>query len=193
MFTHRIDSATYMKLLEPQDSDKLYQLIDSSREHLRQWLPWVDQNTTVEHSRQFIQHTLDQFASNNGFTAGIWYQGALAGVIGFHKIDWQNRSTSLGYWLGEEYTGLGLMQKAVSKSLDYAFLELRLNRVEIRSAIGNVRSRRIPEKLNFTLEGTIRQAEKLVYGYVNHNVYGMLLEEWEAKENSKTNDDEANG
>ncbi|PAF36048.1 RimJ/RimL family protein N-acetyltransferase [Terribacillus saccharophilus] len=193
MFTHRIDSATYMKLLEPQDSDKLYQLIDSSREHLRQWLPWVDQNTAVEHSRQFIQHTLDQFASNNGFTAGIWYQGALAGVIGFHKIDWQNRSTSLGYWLGEEYTGLGLMQKAVSKSLDYAFLELRLNRVEIRSAIGNVRSRRIPEKLNFTLEGTIRQAEKLVYGYVNHNVYGMLLEEWEAKENSKTNDDEANG
>ncbi|AIF65840.1 alanine acetyltransferase [Terribacillus saccharophilus] len=193
MFTHRIDSATYMKLLEPQDSDKLYQLIDSSREHLRQWLPWVDQNTTVEHSRQFIQHTLDQFASNNGFTAGIWYQGALAGVIGFHKIDWSNRSTSLGYWLGEEYTGLGLMQKAVSKSLDYAFLELRLNRVEIRSAIGNVRSRRIPEKLNFTHEGTIRQAEKLVYGYVNHNVYGMLLEEWEAKENSKTNDDETNG
>ncbi|MGG1592849.1 GNAT family N-acetyltransferase [Terribacillus saccharophilus] len=193
MFTHRIDSATYMKLLEPQDSDKLYQLIDSSREHLRQWLPWVDQNTTVEHSRQFIQHTLNQFASNNGFTAGIWYQGALAGIIGFHKIDWSNRSTSLGYWLGEEYTGLGLMQKAVSKSLDYAFLELRLNRVEIRSAIGNVRSRRIPEKLNFTHEGTIRQAEKLVYGYVNHNVYGMLLEEWEAKENSKTNDDEANG
>ncbi|MFJ6414948.1 RimJ/RimL family protein N-acetyltransferase [Terribacillus saccharophilus] len=191
MFTHRIDSATYLKLLEPQDSDKLYQLIDSSREHLRQWLPWVDQNTSVEHSRQFIQHTLDQFASNNGFTAGIWYQGALAGVIGFHKIDWQNRSTSLGYWLGEEYTGLGLMQKAVSKSLDYAFLELRLNRVEIRSAIGNVRSRRIPEKLNFTLEGTIRQAEKLVYGYVNHNVYGMLLEDWEAKENSKKNDDEA--
>ncbi|MEC0302835.1 GNAT family N-acetyltransferase [Terribacillus saccharophilus] len=193
MFTHRIDSATYMKLLEPQDSDKLYQLIDSSREHLRQWLPWVDQNTTVEHSRQFIQHTLNQFASNNGFTAGIWYQGALTGIIGFHKIDWSNRSTSLGYWLGEEYTGLGLMQKAVSKSLDYAFLELRLNRVEIRSAIGNVRSRRIPEKLNFTHEGTIRQAEKLVYGYVNHNVYGMLLEEWEAKENSKTNDDEANG
>lgn len=193
MFTHRIDSATYMKLLEPQDSDKLYQLIDSSREHLRQWLPWVDQNTTVEHSRQFIQHTLNQFASNNGFTAGIWYQGALAGIIGFHKIDWSNRSTSLGYWLGEEYTGLGLMQKAVSKSLDYAFLELRLNRVEIRSAIGNVRSRRIPEKLNFTHEGTIRQAEKLVYGYVNHNVYGMLLEEWEAKENNKTNDDEANG
>ncbi len=111
MFTHRIDSATYMKLLEPQDSDKLYQLIDSSREHLRQWLPWVDQNTTVEHSRQFIQHTLNQFASNNGFTAGIWYQGALAGIIGFHKIDWSNRSTSLGYWLGEEYTSLALCKK----------------------------------------------------------------------------------
>ncbi|MFP7171330.1 GNAT family protein [Terribacillus sp. 7520-G] len=193
MFTHRIDSATYLKLLEQHDSDKLFQLIDSSREHLRQWLPWVDQNTTVEHSRQFIQQTLEQFAANDGFTAGIWYQGALAGVIGFHKIDWQNRSTSLGYWLGEDYTGLGLMQKSVSKCLDYAFLELRLNRVEIRCAIGNVRSRRIPEKLGFTHEGTIRQAERLVYGYVNHNVYGMLLEEWEAKENSKTNDDEAKG
>ncbi|SNZ16271.1 ribosomal-protein-serine acetyltransferase [Terribacillus aidingensis] len=190
MFTHRIDSATYLKLLEVQDSEKLFQLIDSSREHLRNWLPWVDKNTTVEDSRQFIQHTLDQFAAGNGFNAGIWYQGALAGVIGFHKIDWQNSTTSIGYWLGEDYTGNGIMQKAVSKCLDYAFLELRLNRVEIRSAIGNVRSRRIPEKLGFTLEGTIRQAEKLVYGYVNHNVYGMLLEEWEAKENSSTYDDE---
>jgi RimJ/RimL family protein N-acetyltransferase len=33
----------------------------------------------------------------------------LTGVVGYHAIDWENRSTALGYWLGEEYQGKGLV------------------------------------------------------------------------------------
>ena len=121
---------------------------------------------------------MKQFSDNNGFQAGIWYDGSLAGVIGFHKIDWNNKSTSIGYWLGNDYVGLGLMTKSVEAFVDYALKELQLNRVEIRAAVENVKSRAIPERLGFQEEGLIRQAEWLYDHYVDHVVYGMLASDW---------------
>lgn len=68
---------------------------------------------------------------------------------------------------------------SVSKALtDYAFTELKLNKVEIRAAAENQKSRSIPERLGYKEEGTIRQAEWLYDHYVDHVVYGMLAEEW---------------
>ena len=53
-----------------------------------------------------------------------------------------------------------------------------LNRIEIRCATQNVRSRAIPERLGFKEEGLIRDAEWLYDHYVDHIVYGMLESDW---------------
>jgi ribosomal-protein-serine acetyltransferase len=70
------------------------------------------------------------------------------------------------------------MTKACRFLVDYAFAELKLNRVEIRCATGNHKSRAIPERLGFKLEGTVRQAEWLYDHFVDHALYGMLASEW---------------
>ena len=92
-----------------------------------------------------------------------------------------NRSTSIGYWLAEGYQGKGIMIKSCRSLIDYAFGNLGLNRVEIRCAVENSRSRAIPKNLGFTKEGIIRDAEWLYDHYVDHVVYGMLSEEWTGK------------
>ncbi len=61
---------------------------------------------------------------------------------------------------------------------NYAFRQLNMNKVEIRAASGNRKSQRVPMKLGFTNEGTIRQAEWLYDHYVDHVVFGMLASEW---------------
>ncbi len=76
------------------------------------------------------------------------------------------------------------MTKACSALSSYAFDELELNRVEIRCATENKRSRAIPEKLRFTQEGIVRKAEWLYDHYVDLVVYGMLAEQW--RENLKS-------
>lgn len=168
-------------MLDLQDAKQLFALTDQSRESLREWLPFIDYNKSVVDTEAFIKSTMKQFSENNGFQAGIWSGEKMVGVIGFHQINWNNKSTSIGYWLGKGFEGSGLMTKSVHAFVNHAFTELKLNRVEIRAAVENKKSRAIPERLNFIEEGRIRQSEWLYDHYVDHIVYGILAEDWNKK------------
>ncbi len=178
MFRHALGADAELRLLEARHASALFALIDDNRPHLRQWLPWVDLTRTVEDSRSFVELTLRQFSQSNGFHAGIWYQGELAGIIGHHRIDYSNGATILGYWLGERFQGKGLMTRAVEAFVHHAFMEVKLNRFEIRCAVGNERSRAIPERLGFKPEGVLRDAEWLYDHFVDHVIYAQLAREY---------------
>ncbi|MBM7648529.1 ribosomal-protein-serine acetyltransferase [Bacillus ectoiniformans] len=178
MFIHKIDQETSLKLIEYKDADSLFALTDESRQYLREWLPWIDATKTAEDTKAFIQSSLKGYADNKSLTTIILDKDEVAGVAGFNTLDWANQSAAIGYWLGEGFQGKGIMTKAVKALVDYAFEEMGLNRVEIRAAVENVKSRSIPERLNFKEEGILRQSERLYGRYVDHVVYSMLAEEW---------------
>lgn len=179
MFEFVVDDEVKLKLLDLRYAEQLYELTDSCRSYLRQWLPWVDGTKNIEDTKAFIEMTKKQFASNNGFQAAIFYKGNIAGVTGFHSLNWAHRTTSIGYWLGESCQGNGIMTRSCKAFVDYAFGELNLNRVEIRCAENNFKSRAIPERLGFAKEGMIREAEWLYDHCVDHVVYGVLAREWQ--------------
>ena len=181
MFSHKLSENTELRLLEERHAQELTDLTDRNREYLRAWLPWVDANRTVEDRKNFIRGTLKQFAENNGFVAGIWHEGRLAGVISYVGIDWDNRTTEVGYWLGEEFQGQGLVTAACRALVDHAFEELGLNRVSIACATENKKSCAIPERLGFRREGVQRQAEWLYDHFVDHVVYAALASEWQTR------------
>ena len=179
MFEFVVENDLKLKSLDTIHADQLFELINSGRPYLKQWLPWLDGTKNVEDTESFIETTKKQFASNNGLQAGIWHKGNIVGIIGFHGINWANKTTSIGYWLGERYQGSGVMTKSCKALIDYAFNELYLNRVEIRCAEKNFKSRALPERLGFVKEGLIREAEWLYDHYVDHVVYGTLAREWQ--------------
>ncbi|UOQ44923.1 GNAT family N-acetyltransferase [Halobacillus salinarum] len=178
MFKHVIDADTELRLLEVRHAEELFQLTDASRENLRKWLPWVDHTINPEHSKSFIEWTLKQFCNNDGFQAGIWHKGELAGVVGLHTINWANKSTSIGYWLGDRFRGKGLMTKSCQEVVDHCFNDLNLNRIEIRVAAENEKSLAIPDKLGFKKEGCLKEAELLYRTYVDHYVFGLVKEDY---------------
>lgn len=182
MFKKIIDEEIELKILEDRHAEEDYLLIDKNRNYLRQWLPWLDNTTSIEDVNKFIKSCLQQFANNEGFTVGIWYKGDFAGVIGYHEVNWSHKKVSIGYWLGYEFTGLGIMTRVCKAMVDYAFSELGLHRVEIRCAEDNVKSRAIPERLGFKNEGILREAEWLYDHYVSHVVYSILDVEWKKTE-----------
>jgi ribosomal-protein-serine acetyltransferase len=179
VFTFEVDDEITLRLLNETDADNLFQLIDHSRDHLREWLAWIDGTKTVHDSKQFIQACMKIHEKRQGLTLGIYFHDKLAGVIGFNTIDWTNRIGVIGYWLGSSFQGEGIMTRAVTGLIDYGFHQLGLNRMEIRAAFENVKSRAIPERLGFMQEGQIRQGEWLYDHYVDLVVYGMLASEWD--------------
>jgi ribosomal-protein-serine acetyltransferase len=62
----------------------------------------------------------------------------------------------------------------------YGFHTLNLNRLEIAVATGNHKSRAIPERLGFRLEGILRSRENLYGTFVDHAMYAMLRSEHSA-------------
>lgn len=153
-------------------------MVDKNRNYLREWLSWVDETIHADQTKLSITTALKAFSENNGFQLGIFYKNEIAGRIGLHSIDWHNKKTSIGYWLGEDFQGNGIMTASCKTVIDYVFNELSLNRIEIRAASLNKKSRAIPERLTFCKEGTLRQAEWLYNHYVDHVIYGLLKEDW---------------
>ena len=98
--------------------------------------------------------------------------------MGTHRIDWENRSTGLGYWIDGAQEGRGFVTLCVGAVLDYVFGSLHLHRVEIRAATDNQRSRAVPERLGFRLEGVIRQDHRVGNVWQDLAVYGILRSEW---------------
>ncbi|MBN6206479.1 GNAT family N-acetyltransferase [Ralstonia pickettii] len=178
MFQYEVDEDITLKPISEADAKALFQLTDSSRENLREWLPWLDGTKKEEDSLDFIENSIKNYEAKKSLNCGIFYRGKLAGMAGFNSIDWTNRVGYIGYWLAEAFQGKGIMTRAVRGLTDYAFQDLELNRIDIRAATGNKKSRAIPERLGFKEEGIIRQAEWLYDHFADHVIYGMLKSDW---------------
>ncbi len=145
---------------------------------MREWLPWLDLTRNLEDVMEFVKKCQIDYAKNKSLNTVIVFKGNIAGVAGFNQINWSNKTAQIGYWIGEEFQGNGIVTKVTKSLINYAFNHLKLNKVEIRVAFENMRSQSIPERLGFVNEGCIRQAEWLYDCYVDHVVYGILSDEW---------------
>ena len=173
------DHRFQLRILEDSDAEDLYSVVDANREHLARWLPWAARQT-LEDTLNFIRSTRRQLANNDGFQTAIVEDGRIIGMVGFHGVSWGHRSTTIGYWLAEAAQGRGTMTRAVRALADHAFTVWQLNRVEIRAAVDNRRSRSIPERLGYRHEGVLTKAELVGDRYVDHAVYATLAGEWRA-------------
>lgn len=180
MFKRIICPGLELRLLEDRHAEEVFRLCDRSRDRLRQWLPWVDGTLSVDDTREFIRRSLEQHAKGESLVAGIWQAGSFAGIVSLLCINPANRSAMIGYWLGPEYEGKGIMTRACRALIDYGFEELCLNRIEIKAATGNARSQAIPMRLGFAREGVERQSEWLNDRFLDMVVYSMLRSEWHA-------------
>jgi ribosomal-protein-serine acetyltransferase len=180
MFRLIVDEDLELGLVEERHAEPLFAVIERHREHLRTWLAWPDRTHSVEDLLAWIRGALARFAANKGFAAGLWSNRTLCGVAAYQPIDWENWSVALGYYLAADCQGRGLMTRAVRALVTHAFTELGLNRVEIRCAVGNGKSRAIPLRLGFSEEGVVREAQWLNGRFVDHVIYGMLARDWPA-------------
>lgn len=160
------------------DLPELSALVKANRDHLRRWLPWADRVEHPSDEAMYVEMGIDKEARGDGFEGGIYRHGVLVGSVGMHYVVPETRATEIGYWLAGDQTGTGIMTAAVRAVVAYGFGALKLNRVEIRAAAANTKSRAVPERLGFRLEGMLRRAHAIRDEIHDLAIYGLLADEW---------------
>lgn len=169
-----------LEQLKLAHAKELYELTEANREYLREWLPWLDSIKSSSDTEKFIESTIKESSAGGAPNFAVLCEGSICGVVGFHEINKQHKIGSIGYWLAQDYSGKGIMTKAVKDLLEIGFRDLNLNKIEIRCAENNIKSRAISERLGFTYEATLRDCEWLYSKYVNHAIYSILASEYNA-------------
>ncbi len=152
MYFRQIDKNLKVGISVPQYANDLYHLTDTNREFLKKWLPWLNTIQGPEDTREFIVLQLQRFSRGEALHHCIFYKDVLAGVTAFNRIDQTHGIGTIGYWLGEEFTGKGIMVAAIRDLICLGFLNYPLQKVEIHCAVGNVKSRSVAERLGFLNE-----------------------------------------
>src|SRR5947209_1146194 len=81
------------------DAPALFALIEGNRARLGSWLPWVEDTRSEADSARFIGDAADERHRRRSLVLGIFVEGALAGTVGLHYVDWFDRVAELGYWI----------------------------------------------------------------------------------------------
>lgn len=178
MFALKVDEEITLTDLKVESAKLLFELIDSNRNYLREWLSWVDNTNVIDDTILYIQTMSDNDIFSERFVFEIHYKDNLAGLIDFNHGDRQNNKVEIGYWLAENYQGKGIITKSCMTLINYAFEKEDINRIAIKCAAGNKKSSAIPLRLNFNFEGIEREAQLLYGVYQDILVYSLLKKEW---------------
>lgn len=149
-------------------------LVERNRDHLSAYLPLVASLSSPAAARVHLESAVMRASQGEALEWHVFSGGALCGAVRVKNIDADDRKAEIGYFIGGEFAGKGIVSNAVRAVLAYCFASLQLNRIELRCAATNDRSIRLAERLGFRREGLLRQGECLHGVFVDQLVYGLL-------------------
>ena len=163
------------------DGTEINAAVRETFDDLKPWMPWAQQMPTLEESESFVRRAQCDFLAREELTLFLFLKGTntMVGSSGLHRINWNIPKFEIGYWCRKRFQGQGYITESTETITKFAFETLGAKRVEIRCDLKNVRSRRIPDRLGFKLEGTFRNdslspsgelRDTLVFARIKENV-----------------------
>ena len=134
-------------------------------------------------SFQTLEETKDQmewFADLEKNETGIWWavcskdDGRFLGAGGLNDLNKKDRKAEIGFWLLTDNWGRGYMSEAMPLILNYSFNTIGLHRIEGYVDSNNANCKRAIEKLQFTLEGTMKDCEFKDGAFISVDIYAKL-------------------
>jgi RimJ/RimL family protein N-acetyltransferase len=148
-----------LRCYEPEDAALLKEAVDASLEHLQPWMPWARfEPQSLDQKIELLRGMRSRFDRDEDYVFGVFDpdEERLLGGSGLHSRA-GDESLEVGYWVRADAIGRGLATEMTAVLTRVGFELGRLERVDIQVDPDNDRSLRIPRKLGFTEEGTLRR------------------------------------
>lgn len=171
----KIDPKTELHQLKISDSEDIFKLINHQRGYLGKWLPFVAKTKNPEDTLHYIESVVKAPEDQFEYVFTIRYENEITGLLGFKDTDKENKKTEIGYWISEKFQKRGIVTRSVERICNFAFHNLQMNRIQIKCAVGNSASEKIPQRLGFQYEGIEREGELLsANNFTDLKVYSKL-------------------
>ena len=158
------------------DAEELYKYAsDKDVGYPAGWLA----HTSVENSLEIIRTVL---SAEETYAVCLKENGNPIGCVGLHRNDIaeDDDEYELGYWLGKEFWGQGIIPEASRELLRHAFCDLGMKRIWCGHYDGNFKSRRVMEKLGFKYHHKTEGIEVSLLGEIRTgHVLLLTLEDYE--------------
>jgi len=157
-------------------------LRELSRGYLTPWEPiWPSDDLTRSGFRRRLRRYADDACADRAYPFLVFREsdGTLLGGVTLANVRRGIvQAGTIGYWVGQPYTGQGVMTAALRVLLPTLFGELNLHRIEAACIPSNLPSVRVLEKCGFSREGLARRYLCINGIWQDHLLYGMLHEDF---------------
>lgn len=141
------------------DVEEVYAAADESRQHVGRWMSWMTPGYSIEDTRNWVQHAVDAREKGEAYEFLIIdsQTHAIVGSCGLNLFNKDNRFCNLGYWVRASRLGQGAARQATLALRDFGFSQLKLNRIEIVVADGNLPSQHVAQSVHALYEGLLHK------------------------------------
>jgi RimJ/RimL family protein N-acetyltransferase len=162
------------------DSRAVWEAVDANREHLAQWMPWVNTWKERAESKRYVRRMQAAWIMRQDLVFGIFDKaGDLIGACGLHDPDWITPKFSIGYWIGAASQGKGHVTEALRLMTKFGFEHLHANRLWISCDADNARSAAVPPRAGYTQEAYLRNERINVRGALSDTlIFGMTRSDY---------------
>jgi RimJ/RimL family protein N-acetyltransferase len=136
-----------------------------------QWLP-----TSLARERQYYEEMTER---TDAVQVLVTAEGERVGVVELDPIDRETGVADLAVWIHPDRHRSGYAREAVALMVDYAFSELRVNKVTASAYAANEASRRMLAAVGFVEEGVGREDAFFDGQYHDTHYFGVLEREWD--------------
>lgn len=145
-------------------------------------MPWAQfEPLEVKDRERLIDHWHETWKRGDDFNFGVFDKDRLVGGCGLHP-GFGDQVLAIGYWTRSTAVRGGVATEAVRCLIEAAFSIPTLDSVQIHHHVDNVGSRRIPERLGFSLVGEGASSEGAAFDNERLRVWRLDREQWARRE-----------
>ena len=115
--------------------------------------------TGTEDAIKLIEQIAKGRSANEGITWGLTLHGddTLIGTIGYYRLKLEHHRGEIGYMLGFDHWGKGLMGEALDAAVHCGFARFKFHSIEAVTDPRNAPSNKLLERQGFVREGLLKE------------------------------------